>query len=110
MIVEESNILKEIRDLLKEILTALKSTSTPYVPARAPYIEPSPWIKPNDLQPLKEIPRPSVPGQPGTTPDLLLNCLTCGIDLTKPIGYVCGNTNCPTGLGTPSYGNVDGTK
>lgn len=35
----------------------------------------------------------TIPPQPVTLPN---RCHVCGLDLTKPMGYVCYNNNCPT--------------
>lgn len=54
----------------------------------------------NKTYPTPYTPEPS----PGWKPSWLTNsvCPICGISLGGVLGYVCGRTNCPTGLGSTS--------
>lgn len=66
-----------------------------------------------DIPDLKKIPtltevannQPTWTPTPLPQPTWYGSCPTCGIQLNKVMGYVCGNQKCPTGL-APVYSGV----
>lgn len=60
----------------------------------------TPWVEPlRPFNPLDNLPRPS---QPPQLPDPIVTekprCPKCGMQLEAVMGYVCGDTYCPTFL------------
>jgi hypothetical protein len=79
---ELNEIMKDFEQLQERLKKYLEKQGTePYTPS--PY---DPWnpISPTPIEPVKNN-----------------SCPKCGIELHKVMGYVCGQPDCPTGLGTP---------
>jgi hypothetical protein len=85
---DEWNKWKEILEKMPKTTPAPweKFPPCPYTPPQTPWHEKEPWKRPQG---------------PGYWPDYITTCEGCGqtFKSNEAIGYVCGNSHCPMGLG-----------